>query len=463
MTDAKRVTRRGFIGLGVAGAAGYAASRWFWDDPVAPRRAPDAGPFGRPVPDPGGVIDLPPGFQYRVLSEPDRRIAAGAPLPKDPDGMAAFQGPGDTTILVRNHEIAAHEGPAVEGSSPYRSDQLGGTTAVVVGPDRTNEGEYVLSSGTDRNCAGGATPWGTWLTCEEAFSDDHGYVFEIDPLDPENDLGRTPIRAMGHFAHEAIAVDPTTGVVYLTEDDFHGIVDLEDPAADTRVSYFYRYVPDDPSRRPGALHQGGRLQAMAISDKRSDGDFLSSTRRYSVRWIDVDPEEWHGASLGSAAAFTRLEGCCYADGTVFFADTMGGPERLGRIFRYSPRTETLELFHEGGDADAMESPDNLTVAPWGDLWFAEDETIPTGDDVNRIVGLAPDGSVYDFATNRLGRQEFTGPTFSPDGQTFFVNIQESRLTLAIWGPWEKAALRSQGGSIASMVVPAAYGGLRRPV
>jgi secreted PhoX family phosphatase len=165
--------------------------------------------------------------------------------------MAAFPGPGDTTILVRNHELEPNEDPPVVGRNLYRSSQMGGTTGIVVGSDRIKIEDYVTSSGTQRNCAGGATPWGTWLTCEEIRTTDHGYVFEVMPDDPENDLSKTPIRAMGSFRHEAAGVDPATGIVYLTEDD-------------SRLSFLYRYVPDDPSPVPGALHKGGKLQVMTL-------------------------------------------------------------------------------------------------------------------------------------------------------------------------------------------------------
>jgi secreted PhoX family phosphatase len=295
---------------------------------------------------------------------------------------------------------------------------MGGTTGIVVGSDRIKIEDYVTSSGTQRNCAGGATPWGSWLTCEEIRNTDHGYVFEVMPDDPENDLSKTPIRAMGSFRHEAAGVDPATGIVYLTEDD-------------SRVSFLYRYVPDDPSPVPGALHKGGKLQVMTLEQGTFNTDLANPGQKFGVVWRHVNPEEPHEAAeeLG-AARFKRLEGAYFAGGAFWFDDTEGGEERLGQIFRYLPDTDTLELFYEGTKPKKMHNPDNVVVTPWGDLWFAEN-----GGGSDRIMGITPEGQVYAFASNRLNISELAGPCFSPDGQTFFVNIQDPGVTLAIWGPF----------------------------
>ena len=241
--------------------------------------------YGPLVKDPGGVLDLPKGFRYRVLSDPDSKLVDGAPAPGRPDGMAAFRGRGNTTLLVRNHELKEDLGPAVEGAHPYDRDAPGGTTAIVVGPDRRTIREYVTSSGTLANCAGGATPWGTWLTCEENRDDGHGFVFEVLPSASGTALSRTPILGMGRFSHEAVDIDPRTGIAYLTEDDY-GRADVPEVAAegDRDGAYLYRYIPRDRRPRPGALQEGGALEVLTIEEDAAatNADLLGPRRRYGV-------------------------------------------------------------------------------------------------------------------------------------------------------------------------------------
>ncbi|MFB4165122.1 alkaline phosphatase PhoX [Alteribacillus sp. JSM 102045] len=394
--------------------------------------------YGPLVKDPGGVLDLPKGFQYRIISEEGGKLFDGRPIPAMFDGMAAFPGKHNSTVLVRNHELSGNPSLPVEGKNPYNKNETGGTTALVVGPNRKLEEEYITSAGTIRNCAGGATPWGTWLTCEETLEKGHGYVFEVDPDDPEGKLSKTPIRDMGAFSHEATAIDPETGIVYLTED--------------AGPSFFYRFLPNDRSQKAGALQKGGTLQAAALEEKSSTsvGDF-DTGQNFSIVWKDVDPEKpTDDAIAKDCIQFSRLEGAYFAGGVFWFDDTSAGDKNLGRVYRYISATNTLELFYESSDANDLEMPDNICITPWGDLWIAEDS-----GGVDRIVGLTPEGEAYTFAENRLNDSEIAGPTFSTDGQTFFVNIQSPGITFAIWGPFARknAGRQRQMGHAAP---PAAY-------
>ncbi|MBA2598131.1 MAG: DUF839 domain-containing protein [Chloroflexia bacterium] len=434
--------------------------------------------FGTLVPDPKGRLALPPGFQYRELSPEGGTLSNGDIVPSWHDGMAAYAGPNGTTILVRNHELVqdSNDYPAIKpviGKNPYGADVFGGTTAIIVGPDRSELQSFVSSSGTVNNCAGGATPWGTWLTCEEATSQGlqdedgittlqpHGYVFEVDPNDPENELSRTPIKEMGVFSHEAMGYDPDTGIVYLTEDG-ETETDPLDPRNDSGGSVLFRFIPADLTRRPGALQKGGTLQALkAVAlPAANDADLYDPGQRFGTTWIDVDPEgPAEDALAKDALHFNRLEGAHFAGGALWFCDTNGGEQRLGQIFRYIPATNTLELFYEGDDGAGvpepesdvgrdfarLDNPDNIVIAPWGDVIVAED-----GGGVNRLIGFTPDGEHYVLAQHVIPPQnheeeelpenlhsELAGPTFSPDGQTLFFNVQAPGVTFAVWGPFQR--------------------------
>ncbi|WHY02610.1 alkaline phosphatase PhoX [Neobacillus sp. DY30] len=423
-TSKNGLNRRDFLkagGMGTLaltlGSTGVLAlgSKAFADNTNNP--ASGFGGYGPLVPDPNGILDLPQGFHYKIISKEGELMSNGAKIPGAFDGMAAFEGPNNTTILVRNHELGT--GPAF-GSNPYDANAQGGTTALIVGANREVIKEYVTSSGTIRNCAGGATPWGTWLTCEENRSTGHGYVFEVDPQQPENDMSRTPIKEMGRFAHEACAIDPSTGYVYLTED--------------ASPSYLYRFIPNNTSQKPGALQEGGTLYAAAIEAVTDPAASTFKTgQTFKIVWKKVDPHMCREeAAAQNCIKFSRLEGAFFQEGVFWFDDTSAGDKKLGRVYRYIPHTNTLELFYEGNDAREMEYPDNICMTPWGDLWYAED-----GSGQDRLMGITPEGKVYPFAANRLSDSELAGPTFSPDGNTLFVNIQSPGKTFAIWGPFQR--------------------------
>lgn len=410
--------------------------------------------YGALVPDPNGILDLPEGFSYRIVSRSGDMMDDGFVVPPAHDGMAAFPGPDGRTILVRNHELTANDpsggpfGPDRDlfGLLPedrtYDAACLGGTTTLVY-DTRTGQlaGHHLSLVGTVRNCAGGPTPWGSWVTCEETnqrtddvHRADHGFAFEV-PASARDLVQAVPLTAMGRFSHEAIAVHEPSGVVYETEDRGNGL--------------FYRFIPNEPGR----LAAGGRLQALRIRGLDAVDTTLSETVGIEARnpmpvdWVDLEDVESpadnlreQGAARG-AAAFSRGEGIWTGPDGISFAATSGGMNERGQIWRYVPsRAEgtageidvpgTIELLVEPNDTEILDMADNIAVAPWGHLLICED-----GQDGNFLRGLSPDGVLYPIAYNAMNASEFAGTCVSPDRTTVFANIQRPGLTLAITGPW----------------------------
>lgn len=418
--------------------------------------------YGALIPDPNGILDLPEGFNYTIVSRVGDLMSDGFRVPHRPDGMAAFPGPNGLTLVVRNHEVGAGapatEGPFSENNSLLNQIEasqiydpgvegvpaLGGTSTIVYNT-RTQqvERQHLSLSGTIRNCAGGPTPWNSWITCEETtlragdeWKEDHGYNFEVPATADALIAAPIPLKAMGRFNHEAVAVHPATSIVYETEDRHDGLI--------------YRFIPNTPEN----LVAGGRLQALVVVDAASmdtrnwENQAVAVGQSLAVRWMDVEnvesPEDdlrLRGFDRG-AARFARGEGMWYGNDAVYFACTNGGTSRKGQIWKYTPspgegtsqeinEPAVLELFAEPNDTNLVENCDNLTVAPWGDLIVCED----TDSDQN-LVGITPDGAFYKLAKNTQESSELAGVTFSPDGSTLFVNIQHDGLTLAITGPWQ---------------------------
>ncbi|MEJ7930929.1 alkaline phosphatase PhoX [Ramlibacter sp. AN1015] len=391
------------------------------------------------------LLSLPPGFRYWAISCTGQTMSDGSLVPGDHDGMACFPGPRATTVLVRNHELSNRETKygnqkGVDVAAGYKFDTYanGGTTTLVLDQSGRLLRDYASLGGTNNNCAGGPTPWGSWLTCEEStslpnaslstYQQRHGYVFEVPAL-ADGPTQAMPILGMGRFNHEACAVDPRTGVVYQTED--------------TGDSLFYRYVP----HHRGRLLDGGTLQALRLKDfpagANTAKNFLGTLHQpLAVEWVDIsDPDpldnglanstRGQGQALG-AARFARGEGAWYGDGRVYFCCTSGGEISAGQVWAYDPQRETVTLVVESTDRSVLEAPDNITVGPDGRLYMFED-----GGGGNNIVGLNRSGELFRVAENAVNGSEFCGGCFSHDGRFMFVNIQSPGITLVVEGPWRK--------------------------
>jgi secreted PhoX family phosphatase len=425
--------RRRFLSATSAAFAALTASGCH----AATPKAPSADPYGPLLSDPNGLLDLPKGFSYRVISRLGDVMSDGGKVPDAADGMGCFALPGGKLALVRNHEL--RPGKDSGGASGAAFDRMadgspmpGGTTTLVLDTKTLErEREFRTLSGTIRNCSGGITPWGTWLTCEEDVTragskagQDHGWVFEV-PATATGPVDPVPLKAMGRFNHEAAVVDPRSGAVFQTEDREDGLL--------------YRFVPVVP----GQLARGGRLQALALADPGKGA--LKSGGWAKVRWIDLDDPESpnddlrkRGAALG-AMTFARGEGIhlgldAKGKTELFFVATSGGAAKLGQVWRLrlEAPADRLQLFFESTDPDQFNYGDNLTVSPGGHLIVCEDQY--TDGAVNHLRGLTAAGLPYDFARVRLPTEP-AGACFSPDGKVLFVNLYSPTTTLAITGPW----------------------------
>lgn len=450
--------------LRLLAAGGVALSPLFGRLGAEPRAA--TSPYGpispRPALDDGRtLLALPQDFQYRIVSSYGQLMDDAIATPNYFDGMAAFDDPAGIR-LVRNHEEKEWRSFPLRTDEPAY-DRHGGGGAVTMLVDRVSRrlsSARVGLNGTVANCGGGRTPWGTWISAEETvvgrelgFEKAHGYCFEVSPS-VNVTTAAEPLRAMGRFRHEAVAIDPRTSVAYLTKDE--------------GGAGFYRFVPTVPGR----YSQGGRLQMLSIVGAR---DYDTRRRQQvgqslRVTWVDIpepdplmpaaepQPVYRQGRDRG-AARFGRLEGAVFVDDSIYFSSTSGGDAGLGQVWRYRPyvspsitarRRATrqtnlpeaegeLTLLLQPTSLDELKAPDNLCVTPRKSVLICED----AGVGVQRLRVLTKTGEMYDLAANAFGgfeHIELTGATFSPDGQTLFVNIFDPGLTLAIWGPWSRGPI-----------------------
>ncbi|MGW7369559.1 alkaline phosphatase PhoX [Streptomyces sp. NPDC054841] len=425
--------------------------------------------YGPLLPDPEGILALPAGFSYRVITHSGvTKLESGEFTPSNHDGTASFEGPRGVTLLVNNHEL---KGPRSKWQYPvpltdglvYDPAAAGGCTVVETHRDGRTA-EWVGIAGTSTNCAGGRTPWGTWLTCEEnsdragqnGMTKDHGYVFEVDPYDRRANRHPVPIKAFGRYDHEAVVIDTKRDHAYLTED------------AAGPNGLFYRWVPPQGFQHGrGRLRHipedAGLLQAPKCFD--AGGRFVDDLSRatktgtvYGVDWVDVPDRDAKTVPVrkqfgdGEVTRARKLEGMWWADGGAYIVSSYAREESPGRphdgqVWFYDPRRRTLTLkVLLGVNADpskdgAYDGPDNITVSPYGGLIIAED-----GEGIQHLFGATERGRTYPIARNDLNigteeepeYSEFTGVVFSPDGRTLFANIQTPGIMVAITGPWKRA-------------------------
>jgi len=340
--------------------------------------------------DPATRMVVPRGFSVREVARTGQRAHPGSSYRwhSEPDGGATFPMRDGGWVYVSNAEV-----------SELRQ---GGVGALRFNHRAEIVSSYPICSATTNNCAGGLTPWGTWLTCEEI---DNGLVYECDPT---GEKLAVPLPALGAFKHEAAAVDPIGRCIYLTED-------VED-------GNLYRFVPDVYSSGGRADLRNGRLEVAVV-----DGDNSASTRKLSWEKITNPNPRLTGDEakrdlptrhqVPQAAKFNGGEGAWYHDHIVYFT-TKGD----NRVWAVDTARDLIDLIYDK-KADGVFEPgindvDNITVSPGGDVLVAED-----GADM-RLVVVGGDVKPFELV-NVIGQRgsEITGPAFSPDGNRLYFSSQ----------------------------------------
>ncbi len=450
----RTVLSRSATGVGIALTGSL--NHLFGASPATALGQPARVGYGALIDDPAGLLSLPRGFSYSIVAQSGvTKLESGEPTPSDPDGTASFARRGAKgSVLINNHEISGTEPfhvPHVAGYV-YDPDAGGGTTTIVVDRRGRRVREYVSLAGTHTNCAGGRTPWNTWLTCEETeaiLTQRHGYVFEVDPYSQRANRNPKPIKALGRYAHESVAVDPREGRIYLTED------------ATNPNGLLYRFTPPRKALplRHGSLKKladdAGKLDAMQAFTRRGKfvPDLSVATKpgtTYRVKWRAVPDRD--AATVSTRMQFTndqitrsrKLEGMWWGDGGAYFvasfARTSDGSaaQHDGQVWFLDPRDNTIELklhfAYTPTDQDSNpDGPDNITVSAYGGLIIAED-----GEGKQHLVGSTERGKTFFFARNdHPDDSEFAGPNFSHDRSILFANVMSPGYVFAIRGPFKK--------------------------
>ncbi|MEU0188501.1 alkaline phosphatase PhoX [Streptomyces afghaniensis] len=362
--------RRSLLRAAVLGGTSAALGGTLWRGAAfAAPAQPGTGPYG-PLgsPDANG-IRLPSGFTSRVIARSGQRVGTTSyTWHNAPDGGACYAD-GTGWIYVSNSEI----------------NPSGGASAVRFSSTGAITGAYRILSSTRQNCAGGKTPWNTWLSCEEV---DRGYVYETDPWGTKAAVRRD---AMGRFKHEAAAADPVRQVVYMTEDVTDGC--------------FYRFRPTTW----GDL-SSGTLEVLVAGSGTSG----------PVTWARVPDPSGATATRGQVSGakhFNGGEGCYYANDTCWFT-TKGD----NRVWQYNAAAQTIELAYDDSLVTSGTAPltgvDNVTGAASGDLFVAED-----GGNMEICVITPADVVAPFLRIDGQSGSEITGPAFSPDGTRLYFSSQ----------------------------------------
>lgn len=412
------MNRRQFLAR--AGAAGALAgvAPGLWRAALSAPAQPGGSPYGPLLdPDENGVM-VPEGFTARIVATSLAPVLGTEHLWHPfPDGGACVPTDDGGWLYVSNSEnpppVDVPGGTELLATLAAAVPELpttGGVGVIRFAADGTVVEAYDILTGSQSNCAGGLTPWGTWLSCEEWESDADaisyagGRVFECDPFDPAGALDRP---ALGRFKHEMAAADPVRQQLYLSEDQTDGLL--------------YRYTPPTGTWGGGAALEGGVLEAMAM-----DGSG-------AVTWVPIadhmDPAAPTAplrTSVPGATPFDGGEGLVYDDGHVYLATK--GDDRIWDLDVEAQRMTVLYDSHEHAEP-VLSGVDNIAVSSVHDLYVSEDGgnlevcVITPERVVFPIVRLTGPQHGLEQPTPLPLMSEVTGLALSPDGNRLYLNSQ----------------------------------------